>query len=81
VFLENTLGLFEKSKGVPFVPKCKQTLLIPMLVFIFCTFYGKGCYRGGGPTLFYFVDTWWGRMGMNLLFSTLIENWEIFSNS
>jgi hypothetical protein len=47
VFLENILGLFEKSKGVPFVPKCKRTLLVPMLVFILHSFYGKGCYKRG----------------------------------
>lgn len=47
VFPENTLGLFEKSKGAPFVPKCKQTLLVPMLVLTLGPFYGKGCYRVG----------------------------------
>jgi hypothetical protein len=54
VFLENTLGPFEKSKGDPFVPKCKQTLLVPMLVFILGPFYGKGCYRRG-RTNFIFI--------------------------
>jgi len=42
---------------------------------------GMGFIKGGGPTLFYFVNTRWGRMGMSLLFSTLIENWENSSNS
>jgi hypothetical protein len=42
---------------------------------------GRGVINGGGPTLFYFVDNRWGRMGMSLLFSTLIGNWENSSNS
>ncbi len=45
------------------------------------SFLWEGVLEGGGPTLFYFVDTRWRRMGMNLLFSTLIENWENSSNS
>jgi hypothetical protein len=42
---------------------------------------GRGVIEGGGPTLFYFVNTRWRRMGMSLLFSTLIENWGNSSNS
>jgi hypothetical protein len=42
---------------------------------------GRGVIEGGGPTLFYFVDTRWRRTWMSLLFSTLIENWENYSNS
>jgi len=42
---------------------------------------GRGVIEWGGPTLFYFVDSRWGRMGMGLLFSKLIENWENSSNS
>jgi hypothetical protein len=34
---------------------------------------GRGVIERGGPTLFYFVDSRWGRMGMNLLFSRLIK--------